>query len=873
MRNDVKKSCDSKQGKPEAPPRTARWIVKRLSKYEHRYALEGDLNEVYKRRIEKEGFKKARAWYRRQAGRSLPAYGFYIIRGQIDMISHYLKVALRVVKRNKAYSAINILGLAVGIAACMLILMWVIDELSWDRFHVNQQRLFRVLSRHQNPDMVTLEAGTSSLLGPILKNDYPEIIDFARFFLVDKQIVSYEDQNFKEDRFAFADASFLDMFSYPLINGDRTAALSDPYSVIITEETARRYFGEKAAVGRVLHFKTWGDLTVTGIIQIPRNSHIQLDLIASFACLEQSEMPFFNWWWTGFRTYILLDQTQSPQEVETKIEGVVSKYDASSLYTLRLQSLIDAHLRSPDIAFDTMNTNRGDIKTIRIFLMLAPFILIIASINFMNLTTARHSMRIREVGLRKVVGASRRQLMGQFFGEAMVLSVLSLVLACILVLTLLPLFHSFTGMSPGLIFIRTPVLGLGFIGLALLTGLLSGSYPAIFLSSLRPQRIFRGKMKDGRGKHFIRRGLVLVQFAITIALIVSTLITRSQVNYMHRMDLGYDKEHIVSIQTPRDFTRYYQPFKDALLQLAGIRSVTGTMPSPVEVGEWTTDDVEWIGKSSDLRVSVDPIFVGFDFFETFGMKIVSGRFFSGIRTADGSGSYILNEEAVHRLGLEDPVGMQITLDGSAGTIVGVVENFHHQSLHHPIEPLVFRLAPRECDTIFIKLGSDDIPGMIESIRAVWNDMDLIYPFEFSFLDQTVDAMYHREVRLVRLFNGFSLLAIVISCLGLFGLSAFMAERRTKEIGIRKALGASVSSVIRLLCREFVILVVIANLAACMIAAIFMQRWLLNFTYRIEFGLIHFILPGLIALLMATLTVGFQAARAALNNPIDSLRDE
>ena len=854
------------------PPKFSQWILGQFLNKTYQHPALGDLEEEFECLTHDLGVKKARRWYRHQVLKSIPRFFHHHIYWSASMLKNYLTVAFRNIKRHKVYSIINISGLTAGMVCCIFIVLWVQDELQFDRFHIHKHRIYRVISEVRNPGKVVHEAGTHAPLGPALKEEFPEIVDYTRFFLVDRQIIQYEDNVFKEDRFVFADPSILDIFSFNLVMGDPETALSEPPSVILTEQMSRKYFGEASPMGKVLQVENWGDLTVTGVITMPPNSHLQCDFLVPFECLGQSGFPLTGWSWSGFYTYVLLEEGADHQMVTDKISDVVMRHNENVDLRIFLQPLTRVHLHSWDLAFDNMNFSMGDIKTVQIFIPMALFILLIATINFMNLTTARTAIRAREVGMRKVIGAKRTNITRQFLGESVFMAFLAILLAVVLVLALMEPFNTLTGkaLSVGSLANVNSILALFCI--TLVTGLLSGCYPALFLSAFQPVLILRGKMGSGRGGSLLRRILVVFQFTIAIGLIIGSIVGSNQLRFMKNLDLGYDKEFLISIQGPRTFSRRYESFKTSLLQNPNVLSVTTSMPSPISIGNWAVEDIEWEGKQPDQKVSVDPVYVGYDFFKTFRMEIIQGRAFSKDYSTDEAQAFLINEEAAKLMGLESPVGKKIVLEDNPGTIIGVVKDFHHRSLHNKIDPIVFRFG-RAFEMVFIKLYSGNVDRTLKFIENIWNELEPHHPFAYHFLSDSLDHMYKAETRLGRLFRYFTFLAIIISCLGLLGLSSFMAERRTKEIGIRKVLGASVSGLVKLLSKEFLVLVCLANIIAWPVAFFVMNQWLQQFAYRVGWGMNVFLLSGLLTLVIALFTVSYQAVKSATANPVESLRNE
>jgi len=792
------------------------------------------------------------------------------------MLWNYLKVTWRNIRRYKGYSFINIVGLAVGLACCILILLWVQDELSYDRFHANGDDLYRIVAEWRKTEPATHYWPVCAPLAPALKEEYPEIIKAARFTRLRRgQLVKFGSKNFTEAQICLTDPDFFEMFTFPFVQGDVQTALTHPESIVFTEEMAVKYFGTEDPIGKTLNINNEYDFIVTGVIKnIPHNSHLQFNFLASFVRIEDFERAWAvldNWTLNGFATYVQLDKNASPEELTNKIATYLQKHVRDSKDVIYLQSLKDIHLYSSHIQFGI--EGQGDIRYVYIFSIVAFFVLIIASINFMNLSTARSSNRAKEVGLRKVVGAKRAQLIRQFFCESVVMAFCSLILAVVLVELFLPLFINLSGKQLSLDFTSHINILLGIVLLTLITGFLSGSYPALFLSSLRPVKILKGISKpEGQG-YLFRRILVVSQFSLSVLLIICTVVVSHQVGFMRNKKLGFDRQQVVYFPIRDELVPTYESFKSELLKNIGIKNVAASSNLPTSGVILTTDKVTWEGKNPEEVVVLEVTSAGYDFIETFNMEMVKGRSFSKEFSSDEEEAIVINETAEKTIGIEDPVGKQLVFGESAVTIIGVVKDYHFKSLHSEIEPLVLAIVPDLYRYVFVKLDAADIPNTLIGIERTWKSLFPDTPFEFHFLDEAYDRLYRSEQQMGTLFNSFTILAVFISCLGLFGLASFMAEKRTKEIGIRKVLGASVIGIVALLNKQFTKLVLIANIIAWPIAYYAMFRWLQGFAYRINLEIWTFALAALTALVIAVLTVSYQSVRAAIQNPIESLRYE
>jgi len=791
------------------------------------------------------------------------------------MFWNYLKTTWRNIKRYKGYSSINIIGLAVGLACCILILLWVQDELSYDRFHVHADNLYRTVTIYQKTEPATHYWPVCAPLAPALKEDYPEIIKATRFTRLRRgQLIKYGDKSLLETQICLTDPDFFEMFTFPLAQGDPSSALSDPNSLIITEQMATKYFGSEDPLGKTLNINNEYDFTVTGIMKnVPHTSHLQFDFLLPFIRIEDFEKNWAvldNWTLGGYATYVLLQKETSLQELNRKIRDYIPKHAARSKDFLYLQPLKDIHLYSSHIQFGI--EGQGNIKYVYIFSVVALFVLVIACINFMNLATARSSNRAKEVGLRKVVGARRPQLMGQFFCESVLTALLSLILAVVLVELFLPAFRNLSGKPLESGFSGNINILLAIVIMALITGFISGTYPALFLSSLRPVKVFKGMLKtEGRG-YLFRKILVVSQFSLSILLIICTVLVSSQVDFMRNRKLGLDKEQVVYLPIRSELVRKYDPLKIELLKSAGVRNVAASSNIPSYGVILTLDYITWEGKDPKDPKVLNLTSTGYDFIETLNMEMIEGRSFSEEYPSDEN-AVVINETAQKIIGMENPVGKRLMLGDTELPIIGIVKDYHFRSLHSEIEPLLLVNDPSLYRYILIKLDSGDIPSALANIDNTWKTFFPDTPFEYHFLDEAYDNLYRTEQRMGTLFNYFTGLAIFISCLGLFGLASFMAEKRTKEIGIRKILGASVSGVVILLNREFIKWILIANIIASPVAYYAMSKWLQGFAYRINMEVWIFALAALAALAIAVVTVSYQSVRAATANPADSLRYE
>ncbi len=786
------------------------------------------------------------------------------------MLKNHLKIIFRNIMRHKGYSFINISGLAVGMACAILIFLWVQHELSYDRFHKNAKQVYRVNLESHRHDGVHHHPWTPFPLAETLKDQYPEIVAATRLNW-DHFNVKYQDKSFHEYEFLFVDPDFFEIFSFPLIHpGNSSMLLSDPNSIVITDRMAKKYFGEQTnPVGKVLSLDNKVDFKVSGIVHIPDNTDFKADFYLSFKAYELFNVSLAdllsNWKGKNYHAYILLDKNSSSLQLEKKISGFLEKYNPERKELLTLQELNQVHLYNPD------GTGDG-IRYVYVFSIIAIFILLIACVNFMNLATARSEKRAKEVGLRKTLGAKRPQLVKQFLTESVLLSLFSFVISLTIVEAFLPLFNTFSGKQLALDFSNLNIL-LGLIGVALLTGILSGSYPALFLSSFTPVKVLKGTFFSLAKGSRLRNSLVIFQFTLSITLIICTAIVYSQLKYIQNKDVGLDKENLLYILMEGESKYRYKTVKKELLKHPGIRSVSACHILPSEIYVWA-GYLDWEGRLPDQQVYFAYSFVDFDYIPTFKMEIKTGRNFS-LEFPTDKDNFILNEEAVRQMNLESPVGKQFTLRRHKGTIIGVVKDFNFQHLGNKIAPLVLSSADwgEKKRYLVMRISPGNPTRMIDHLRKVWNRVNPGFAFDYHFFDETYDRLYRNEKRLGKILFYFSFLAIFISCLGLFGLASFLAERRTKEIGIRKTLGASVPGIAVMLSKKFTGLVVLSNVIGWPIAYYIMKNWLGHFAYRTGIGIEIFLLGGITALSIAWLTISYQSIKAALANPVDALRYE
>ena len=784
------------------------------------------------------------------------------------MIRNYLKIALRNIKRYSTYSILNISGMAIGMAAAILILLWVGDEWSYDRNFKNAGELYRII-QNENPSggEASLLAPTPGMLARTLKEQYPEIILASRYEPHSELRLKKGDEFMHEMAVAAVDKDFFKMFSIEFVEGDINSVLNDPHNVVLTEEMAHKYFGDEDALGKTLQESLGYQVTVTGVIKKPHNSHLRYDFIVPMEMLAERGAPLNDWHFLCYN-YIELKKGTDGKMIDNKIHDFIKRNMQGSDAEIFLQNIKKIHLFSArKYTFDI--GGNGDITYVRIMGLIAALILIIACINFMNLSIAQSARRAKEIGVRKAAGANKQKIIVQFLGESLLIVFVAHIIAMILVELLLPGFNNFTGKQL-VVNYQSISLYIGLIAIILFCGLLAGSYPALYLSSLKPMDIMKGVITKNPGKGKFRRVLVIFQFSLSGMLIICTLIVAKQLSYIQNKKLGFNKDNI----------GYFMfPIRPGDPKLESLKKELGKNPEIINVtmgenpinNEWTSGGFKWSGKKAGDDILFHFLGVDDDYAKTFQIELKQGRFFSSEFPSDNT-AVVLNEEAVKTMGFKNPVGEILTTPNESKlNVIGVVNDFHFQSLHNKIGPLIMQLGVS--NNFRIRMKPDHIPSTVEFIDKTFKSFNPGLPLDFHFLSDDFDKLYRTEQRMGKIFGYFSFLAIIISCLGLIGLSLFMTERRTKEIGIRKTNGAQSIEIFSLLSREYIIWVSISIIISCPIAWFVMNKWLQNFAYRINISWWAFAMAGAIALLIAFLTVSWQSYKAASKNPVEALRYE
>ncbi|MDR8393691.1 ABC transporter permease [Aliifodinibius sp. S!AR15-10] len=810
------------------------------------------------------------------------------------MLKNYFKIALRNLRKYPGYSFINIFGLALGMGICILILLFIQYELSYDTYHEKSDRIVRVSRQWFNQD------GESSLhlghvappFAPLLEEDFDGIVQEAvRFFQI-SPLLTYQDESFVEQRFFFVDPDIFEVFSWEMLQGDPVTALTYPDGMVITQSAAKKYFGSEDPMGKNIEFQFEGNVfqfQVRGVLKdIPENSHFQFDFLASMEPVTQYyggvEAMMQNYGSNNFATYLLLPEGYDHHQLQAQLPDFIDRHlspgsqgitgSASKGTQLNLWPLTDIHLYSH---LDSEIEANGHIEYIYIYTAIAFFILLIACINFMNLSTARSAKRAIEVGLRKAVGADRGALMRQFVGESILLALLSLVGAVILVELILPWFNNFVDKPLTLELTQNWSHLLGLLGIVLFVGMVAGSYPAFFLSAFQPATVLKGSFKAAGVHERFRSVLVVAQFTISIALIVCMIVVQNQLDFLRSKDLGFNQDDIVVLPSSPQIRSNYENIRRQMLEQPGIINVS--LSSRVPSGrlldsQGTTAEVN--GELQQINTRIADIHVSHNFMDTYGIELVAGRDFNFELASDSAEAFILNESAVQAVGWsssEEALDKQFQYGGRSGRIIGVVRDFNFESLHQSIAPIVFLIPQDRINNVSVKIKDGMRAETLAYLEEQWSYWRAGFPFSYFFVGDSFDEQYATEERLGEVFGYFSLLAIIIAALGLFGLASFTAQQRVKEIGIRKVLGASVGSIVLNLSKRFTMLVLLAFVIAIPIAYIAMQQWLRGFAYQMDISPTSFLLAGGGAIMVAWLTISYQSVKAAMTNPVNSLRSE
>ena len=813
------------------------------------------------------------------------------------MITNYLKIALRNLRRRPGNVFINIMGLTTGLASCLLIGLFVQDELLHDQQHPYKERLYRVNNLLSRPEGEIRVAITPAIYGEKIREDYPEVEQFARIHPISSDLpVQYDDERFFETgaKFWYTDSSFFDLFGFSLAKGDPGTVLTRPFSIVLTPQLAEKYFGDENPIGKSLLLNETNTFTVTGVLlESPKRSHLSFQALLSMASLHEmggqkgpggiavygtGGMYFTNWHFAASYTYVRLTPRASAQSLEAKLPGFIARYLPESFhdqYRPFLQPVTDIHLYS-EVLYDL--SENSDVAYIYIFSAAAFFVLLIGCVNYVNLSTARSMQRAREVGIRKVLGAQRKQLIGQFLGESILLTLLAMIVAFELAWFCLPFLNTISAKAMSLRNVMDPLFLLGLVVIAFFVSIGAGAYPAFFLANIQPIKTLNRRLKSLAGFRGLRKGLVVFQFSMSVVLLISTGIVYQQLKFVQDKDLGFEKEYVVVVKLANETTQArYEVFKKKLSQHPNVLKIASSSAVP---GDWVArHDVQPEGTPAGKSSLMALYAIDYDFIETMGFGLADGRAFSQDFSTDSTRAYLLNEAAVAQLGWQnDPIGREFTWRNpkkgpQKGRIIGVIKDFHYQPLRIAIQPAAFTIAPEWYEYLSIRISSNNVKKTLDFLETEWKVLAPGRPFDYTFLDDMFGSQYKAEERFGLIVGMFTLVALVVACLGLFGLVSFMVDRRTQEIGVRKVLGASVSNIVLLFSKDFAKLVLIASILATPFAYFGMERWLEKFVYRIEVEPGIFFIAGLLVLFVALLTVSYQSINAALANPVKSLRNE
>ncbi|MFC1725709.1 ABC transporter permease [candidate division KSB1 bacterium] len=861
----------------EKPPVILEWFIRVFLKNDQNFEQLGDFDEIYCKIVKTQGVFRAVTWYLKQIIRLIPIALSTNITWRFTMILNYLKIAFRNMKRNKGYTFLNVSGLAVGMACCILIVLWVYDELSYDKFHANADRLYRVVQEMTASGKVLHVAATPAPLAAALKDEIPEILDAVRYFNAPVLLIGNGEDNFYEKRIAFSNSSILEMFDFSLLKGNPETALRDINSIVLSEKMSKKYFGGENPMGKTLQINNKYVFMISGVLKdLPSNSHLKFDFLIPFRALDNMKPDVgIRWsnlesWINFYYTYILVSKGTDINALNKNIENFIEEHTGNSMATTSVQPVLKIHLYS-DLVADV--EGNGNITYVYIFSIIAFFILLTACINFMNLSTAQSVKRVKEVGIRKISGAKKAEIVRQFLGESVIMSFISLIIAAVIVYLFMPVFNNISGKELSFNFTENPVIFAVLITSAVLTGIISGTYPAIFLSSCKPVKVVNGAIKSGPKSIIFRRVLVVIQFSLSVSLIIATSLVHKQLNFIQNSNLGFDRDHIIYANLGGETAQKYSALKSELEKNDKILGVTAANQLPTKV-LYSITGADWAGKDPNETLILNFITVEHDFINTLNMKIIDGRAFSKEFSSDETTGFILNEEAAALMGEDSPVGKQFSFFGRTGTVTGVAENFHFDSFYEKVKPLAILYSPPDKnDYLMIKLKRDNISENMDFIEKTWKRIVPSYPFDYAFLDDDFNRIYSSEQRMGTIFNYFTFLTIFIAVLGMIGLSSFMASRRIKEFGIRKVLGASGSNIILLFSKELLALIILSNFIAWPLSYYFMNNWLSDFAYKTNIGIWSFIISSVLALAVALISVSYHSYKSVTANPVDSIKHE
>ena len=872
------------------PPRWADKLLEHFCSDRYFEEIQGDLHEWFDRRVKRQGVLKARLFYFLDVIRFVKSYRLKTEQELFQnsnnnaMLKNYFLLATRTLWKQRAFSLLNLFGLTIGFTAFMLIFLYVTNEKSYDQFHENKEQVYRLQQdRYNNGELTTQWAAGAAAAGPVLSENLPEITDYVTMHNR-MSVLTYGDKYFKEEHGYFTTQNFFKFFSIPLLKGNPETVLTEPQTVAISASTARKYFGDEDPIGKTLYRDGRADFTVTGIFEdLPTNTHMQADVLYSFSTYiswgeENIETNFF---WDGFYTYIMVEDGVDPDILEAKVNNYIENRLAEFFNTMnismsfKLQPLADIHLTSNYMREFKIN---GNAQATYFLLIVAIFIIVIAWINYINLATAKSLERAKEVGVRKALGSQKGDIMRQFMMESLVLNLVAFAVALLFVIILLPMFNALSGRTLSLLTFDTGV-WFYMAGAILLGSFLSGIYPAMILSNYKPTEVLKGKFaKSGKGA-LLRKVLVIFQFTISLILLIGTVTVFTQLNFLRQQDLGVAIDQTLVIEGPglRDstYTNVVSTFKEEISKLSSVKNITISSDIPGSSVSWNAGGIRLISEPESASKQYRAIAMDDDFIRAYGLEILYGRNFDDNRTNEGSKA-LLTETAARQLGfptLSDALTKEINFWGDTLEIIGIVKDYHHEYLKKKYDALIFRNFIPERSVLSIKIAGGSIPATLETIEEEYMAYFPGNPFNFYFLDDHYNQQYKADMQFMRIFGVFAVLAIIIACLGLFGLTSYMTTQKTKEIGIRKVLGASVGKILGLLSKEFAVTLLIAALLAAPIGYLIIAAWLEDFAFKIEVGPLLFIVPLILIAIIAMATVAYQTIKAATSNPVKSLRDQ
>jgi putative ABC transport system permease protein len=867
------------------PPRFTERLLKRFFPDEDIFTTIGDLEEVYNSIAEEKGAAKARLWYRLQAFKSIVSYFKNQFLWSIVMFKNYLVFTSRLIKRDKFHYFLNFLGLSTGIACCIIIMLFLRNELTYDRHHENADRIYRISSNYVTSGKPLLYAITSPALGPRLKEEYPEIEEYVRIFPLPEMLFCFDNKRIYQERLVLADPSILEVFTHPLLRGNKQTCLEDPNTVVLTETLARKYFGDENPMGKIIQVENQGDFMVTGVMKDPpRNSHIPIEGIISYSTwdTDQQSLRWSMYEVFGY-TYVLLPENYDLAAFYEKFPVFYEKYFKADEETYG-QVYKPIFLKLKDIHYNSFGFRGemplGNKSYLYAFFFIGIFILVLACVNYVNMATARFSTRVREIGMKKVLGSGKRNLIFQLLGESLLVSFIAMIFAYGAVLLFLTPFNQRLELNLETWMLLDPALITAVLGLFLLIGILSGIYPAFYLSSIRSVTAISGGFSSGRTGVQMRRILVTFQFVISIGVVIITLFMNRQIEFMRHRDLGFKKENVVSIRLrDNDVISKIQAFKQELIQHPDIISVATGIGQP---GAPNTGLYRFESRENMEEHNYFVLWGGFDFIQTLGAEIVDGRDLDPSYSTDRQKGFIVNETLVRFMEWDNPIGKRV-IQGTHtdGHVIGVVKDFHFTSLHNKIEPMLIRMISRPEDNmpgsipdrLLVRLKSQDLTDTMKWLEERWNKFNPNRPFIFSFLDDSFDRLYDADRRQNRLVKIFSYICIVISLLGLLGLSSFTSLRRTKEVALRKILGASAAQIVLIMFREIFFLIVVSIGIAIPVSLLFIDMWLGRFAYRTGISPVLLGAAAIGAILVAFLTASYHSIKVAHTDPVDNLRYE